>query len=56
MIYCFHIHNFFTASDCIGGVMVSVLISNEVYRGFEPCLGLKTIKLVPVAFPLSMHH
>ena len=38
----------------IGGVMVSVLVSSVVDRGFEPCRAKpKTIKLVCVASPLS---
>ena len=30
---------FITSLNCIGGVMVSVLTSSAVYRGFEPRLG-----------------
>ena len=41
----------------IGGVMVSVLASSAVDRGFEPDrVKPKTIKLVFVASPLSTQH
>ena len=41
----------------IGGVMVSVLASNAVERGFEPGqVKPKTIKLVFVASQLSTQH
>jgi hypothetical protein len=41
----------------IGGVMVSMLTSSAVGRGFEPGRIIpKTIKLVFVVSPLSMHH
>jgi hypothetical protein len=41
----------------IGGVMVSMLTSSAVDRGFEPDrVKHKTIKLVCVAFPLSTRH
>ena len=41
----------------IGGVMINVLVSSAVYRGFEPRSGQKPkiIKLVFVASPLSTH-
>jgi hypothetical protein len=40
-----------------GGAVVSGLTSSAVDRGFEPRSGqTKTIKLVFVASPLSMHH
>ena len=43
--------------NCIGGVMVSVLASSAVDRGFEPGqVKPKTIKLVCVASPLSTEH
>jgi hypothetical protein len=43
--------------NCNGGVMVTVLASSAVDRGFEPNrVKLKTIKMVFVAFPLSMQH
>ena len=41
----------------IGGVIVSVLASSAVDRGFEPRSGqTKTIQLVFVASPLSTQH
>ena len=41
----------------IGGVIVSVLASSSVDRGFEPLrVNTKTIKLVFVASPLSTQH
>ena len=41
----------------IGGVMVSVIASSAVDRGFEPRSGKpKTVKLVFDASPLSTHH
>ena len=44
-------------SNCIGGVMVSMLASSAVDRGFAPRSGqTKTIKLVFVAFPLYIQH
>ena len=39
----------------IGGVMISVLASSAVDRGFEPRSG-QTKDLVFVASPLSTHH
>ena len=41
-----------TKCDRIGGVMVRMLASSAVDRGFEP----KTKKMVFVASPLSMQH
>ena len=44
-------------NDHIGGVMVSVLASSAVDRGFEPRSGQKkTVKLVCVASPQSTQH
>jgi hypothetical protein len=41
----------------IGGVMVSLLASSAVDRGFKPRLGqAKTIKLAFVASPLITQH
>ena len=40
----------------IGGVMVSVLASSTVDRGFEPWSGQSKDKLVFVASPLSTQH
>ena len=41
----------------VGGVMVSVIASSTVDRGFEPTrVRPKTIKLVFVASPLSTQH
>ena len=41
----------------IGGVMISVLASSAVDRGFEPrSVKPKTMNLVFVASPLSMQH
>ena len=43
--------------NCIIDIMVSVLISSAVDRGFKPgWVKPKTIKLVFVASPLSMQH
>ena len=43
--------------NCIGGVMVSVLASNAVDRGFEPRLGqTKDYTIDCVASPLSTQH
>ena len=39
----------------IGDVMVSILVSSVVDRGFEPRSG-QTIKLIFVAFPLSTQY
>ena len=42
---------------CIGGVIVSVLASSAVDRGFDlDRVKPKTIKLVFAAFPLSTRH
>jgi hypothetical protein len=38
--------------DSIGGVMVSMLVTSEVDRAFEP----KTIQLVIIASSLSIQH
>ena len=43
-------------TNCIGGVMVRVLASSAVDRGFKSRLGLETIRLVFVASPLSTKH
>jgi hypothetical protein len=41
----------------IGGVMVSMLSPNPVYRGFEPWSDqIKDYKIVFVTAPLSMQH
>ena len=46
-----------TPQNRIGGVMVRVLASSAVDRGFEPRSGkTKDSKLVCVASPLSMQH
>ena len=42
-------------SDCIGGIMVSVLASSAVDCGFESRSD-QTIKFVFVASPLNMQH
>ena len=43
--------------NVIGGVMVSLLASSSVDRGFEPGrVKPKTIKLIFVASPLSAQH
>ena len=48
-----HFHEFYLIKKkCIDGVMVSVLASSALDRGFKP----KTIKLVFVASPLSTQH
>ena len=48
----------YPGSNRIGGVMVSVLTSSAVDRGFEPRSGQTKdyIKLVFIASPLSTHH
>ena len=44
-------------SNRIGGIMVSVLASSAVDRGFEPRMGqTKDYKIGIVASPLSMQH
>ena len=49
-----HSYRFFNR---IGGLMVSVLASSAVDRGFEPGqVKPKTIKLVFVTFPLGTQH
>jgi hypothetical protein len=45
------------SEDIIGGVMISVLASSAVCRGFEHWLGqTKDEKLAFVAYPLSTQH
>jgi hypothetical protein len=47
----------FFQHNCIGSVIVSVLASSEVGRGFDPDrVKSKTMKLVFVASPLNIQH
>ena len=50
-------YNLYFTINCIGGVMVSVLASSAVIRGFEPRSGqTKAIELIFVASSLSTQY
>ena len=56
VVFCLELH-VSICTNLVDGVIVGVLASSAVGRGFDPrCVKPKTIKLVFVASPLSMHH